>query len=156
MRDVASSIVGIGDVSRHSSALNLAYQIPSDAGSTAPQAAADQDPSSKEDSYLNRLSKFIPSEVLALYVTLGSALKADAAMPAHLYWFVLFFCAASTWVYLRKFQRVTSRVQLAISVGAFLVWAFAMGGPFVQLAWYRPGYGAVLLPTYTFLVALVG
>jgi hypothetical protein len=45
--------------------------------------------------------------------------------------------------------------QTAISTGAFAVWVFALGGPFVSLAWYHPLYGSLVLIFYTLAAALV-
>jgi hypothetical protein len=31
---------------------------------------------------------------------------------------------------------------------------FALGGPFKDFGWYKPIYGALLLPVFTFFVAM--
>jgi Kef-type K+ transport system membrane component KefB len=61
-----------------------------------------------------------------------------------------------TWFYLERLQKVSKRQQLIVSTVAFAIWTFSLGGPFADFAWYSPIYGAVLLPLYTFAVALVG
>ena len=58
-------------------------------------------------------------------------------------------------VYLWRLERVHKSLQLIISTGVFIVWAFALGGPFAQLSWYTPVYGGLLLSAYTFLIPVI-
>jgi hypothetical protein len=44
--------------------------------------------------------------------------------------------------------------QHVISLFSFVVWAFALGGPFALCGWYNPVYGSILLPVFTLLVAI--
>lgn len=107
------------------------------------------------DDYKDRLLKYIPAEVIALYVTLTSVVEAIPDTPRWLPWAIFGFGIFATWIYLWRVGKVTKRLQLAISVGAFVVWAFATGGPFEALSWYEPYYGALLLPIYTFMVPII-
>lgn len=50
-------------------------------------------------------------------------------------------------------QRIT---QLAVSTIAFAIWALALGSPFATLGWYKPIYGGIFLPAYTFLIPIFG
>jgi hypothetical protein len=107
------------------------------------------------DRYSARLLKYIPSEVIALYITLDALVRPKAGSPQQLlYWLVFAFGVVATPIYLRRVQRVTKLSQLTISTLAFVVWVLAVGGPFTQLKYYDPLYGAVLLPIYTFSIAL--
>lgn len=74
-------------------------------------------------------------------------------MPPNLRWAIFGACLLGTPFYLRLAHRVTAGLQLVLSTLAFAVWAFALGGPFVDILGYRPVYGAVLLPFFTFVVA---
>ncbi len=107
------------------------------------------------DSYSDRLIKYIPAEVVALYLTLDALIRSAPEVPSYIYWGVLIFCFIGTYLYLWRIQKVKKQLQLHISGGAFLVWVFAMGGPFAHLGWYNPLYAGLLLPMFTFLVALV-
>jgi hypothetical protein len=73
--------------------------------------------------------------------------------PAFLHWLIFAVGVAATPFYLLFYQKVTAPMQLSISTLAFIVWIFALGGPFTDFAWYKQVYGAVLLPVFTFVVA---
>jgi hypothetical protein len=54
-----------------------------------------------------------------------------------------------------KITKVGDLLQLGISTIAFVVWVFALGGPFATVSWYQPIYGALLLPIFTFFVPMI-
>lgn len=107
------------------------------------------------DDYTSKLVKYIPSEVVALYIALGSILGTSDKSDGALYWVVFAVCLIGTGLYLWRVTNVTKVTQIVISVVAFFVWAFALGGPFELLSWYDPVYGALLLPVYTFFVPML-
>jgi len=111
----------------------------------------------KQDDYLTRIIKYIPSEVVALYITLyGIASAAKDEIPFNLMiWLIFVLGALGTVLYLWRVAKVDDGLQIAISTGAFVVWVFALGGPFSELSWYHPVYGALLLPIYTFFIPIV-
>jgi hypothetical protein len=112
---------------------------------------------SHSESYLSRLVKYIPSEVIALYLTLDSILRSsDPTDPIYqrLYWGIFVFGLVATPLYQYRIQKLENWFQLLISTIAFAVWVIAIGGPFVNLDWYKPLYGAILLPIVTFLIPL--
>jgi len=110
----------------------------------------------KPDDYLNKIIKYIPSEVVALYITLyGVALAAKNGIPFGLItWLIFVVGVLGTVLYLWRIAKVNDRSQLLISTGAFVVWVFALGGPFSDLSWYHAVYGALLLPIYTFFIPI--
>ena len=108
-----------------------------------------------EDKYKDRLLKYIPGEVVTLYVTLTGLAATATGLPWWIGWVIFLIGAIATWVYLRMTLHVTDVIQLVVSTLSFCVWAFALGGPFTEFAWYRPIYGALLLPTFTFFAALI-
>lgn len=121
------------------------------------QGAHEQQPNpEKEDKYSDRLVKYIPAEVVALYVGVTAIVAGSGNAPHFLNWAIFVICLIGTFVYLRvPPQNVTSWTQLCISTVAFAVWAFALGGPFADLSWYKPVFGEVLLPIFTFFVGLI-
>lgn len=68
---------------------------------------------------------------------------------------IFVFGLIATYLYLWRVEKVKKQTQLHISAVAYCVWVFAIGGPFVHLAWYDPVYGGLLLPAYTFLIAVI-
>lgn len=113
-------------------------------------------PSAEPDAYKDRLLKLIPAEVVAVYLALqGILATADGTSRASiLLWVISAILLVSTPSYLWRISGVRKRSQLALSTAAFVVWVFALGGPFETLSWYEPLYGALLLPLFTFLVPL--
>jgi hypothetical protein len=106
-----------------------------------------------EDKYKDRLLKYIPAEVVTLYLTLTALLGTARVQPWWLGWLILAVGIVATWYYLRYPLEVKDRKQLIISCVAFVVWAFALGGPFKDLSWYNPVHGGLLLTVYTFFIA---
>jgi hypothetical protein len=108
------------------------------------------------DAYGDRLIKYIPTEVVTLYLTLQAMLQSiPESPPAPLMWGIFVFGIIATFLHLSRIAKVTKKRQILISLGAFVVWAFALGGPFQDLSWYHPLYGGILLCCYTFLVPII-
>jgi hypothetical protein len=107
------------------------------------------------DDYATRLVKYIPGEVLAVYVAMSSILAGAENPGTFLPWAVFLFGFVSTPLYLARIGKVKGLWHPLVSTGAFFVWVFALGGPFASLAWYDPVYGALLLPAYTFSIPLI-
>lgn len=106
------------------------------------------------DSYTSRLMKYIPVEVITLYLTLDALVRSSATIPHIIYWGIFIVGILGTYLYLWRVERVCKQQQLAISVVAYCIWVFALGGPFVFFSWYNSIYGGLLLPIYTFFIAI--
>src|SRR5437762_178547 len=91
------------------------------------------------DEYLTKLMKYIPGDVVSLYVALEAIVATttknadDAKLPS---WIIFFVCLVGTPLYLWKIGKVSMSLQLCIATLAFAVWVFALGGPFECFAWY--------------------
>lgn len=108
----------------------------------------------RSDSYSERLVKYIPSEVVALYISLQAIAHSsdpDWWLPWVIFGVGLIGCPLFLW----RVLGVSKKVQLVLSSVAYLVWVFALGGPFAALAWYKPIYGALLLPIVTFAIPII-
>jgi len=113
----------------------------------------------RTDSYRERLIKYIPAEVLALYVaaygTTYALLSYQPYFALLARWILLagIFC---TILYLWKIEGVTDWVQLVISTFGFVIWAFAFGVvPVTELPWYNQVAAALFLPVYIFGTPLI-
>lgn len=111
------------------------------------------------DAYVDKLLKLIPAEIVAIWVTLRATFEAAAqTAPTWLQWAAFLILAVLTPIYLVKTAGVSKMTQVWISTGAFLVWAFSLGGvPFATLPkeYVLPIFGAILLPLYTFAAPLL-
>lgn len=128
------------------------------AASAAGATAAGTPKQLTADDYNDRLVKYIPAEVVSVYLfvngalhTAASQIPADAAWWAG--WIVFGFMLFMTPVYMCRIQGVKKKQQWLIVSVSFAVWVFTIGGPFAALKWYHPIWGAILLPLYTFSVA---
>ena len=109
-----------------------------------------------KDGYFDRLFKYIPAELVAGYIfVLGVAKQLTDAGEVKVFQWLLFvvFCVLTP-LYLWRVQKVLKLQQHVISLLSFIVWAFALGGPFALCSWYNPVYGSILLPVFTLLVAI--
>jgi len=137
-------------------AVSPAPQPAAQAGQPAPAAA----PPIQPDDFTARLVKYVPSDVIAVYVAVFTVLgtvKGEAKLP-WLEWVVFAIIVALTPLYLHRVGKVGKLSQVIISTVALVIWAFAYGKPFDNLGWYDV-YGLViagiLLPLYTFGVAII-
>jgi len=107
------------------------------------------------DSYLDRLLKMIPGEVISLYVV-GSGFIPEDQAGALIAWTVVCLIAV---VLLRVYgtadrvmDKPPDRVHVLISSVAFVVFVYSMGGPFRALGLYVPYLGPLLVLTWTFFL----
>src|SRR5262249_29236545 len=110
------------------------------AGAAAAPAPADSQP--QGDSYLTRLIKYIPAEIIAIYVIVegfvkGGQLKVDTGQ--HWLIFAGFVIATPIYTFFATRQKGASTAtgQIIISIFSFAAWAFALGGPFENLGFYH-------------------
>jgi hypothetical protein len=122
----------------------------------AGRLASDSTIPAGRDKYIDRLFKYIPSELVAGYLfVLGVMQKLTESSEIKVFQWGIFaiFCVLTP-LYLLRIQKVKKISQHLISVLSFAVWAFALGGPFALYRWYNPVYGEILLPVFTLGIAL--
>lgn len=109
-----------------------------------------------KDKYVDRLFKYIPSELVAGYIFVLGIVRqlTDPGEIRVLHWILFFIFCILTPLYLWRIQKVLKVQQHIISLLSFVVWVFALGGPFSLLCWYNPLYGEILLPIFTLAVAV--
>jgi hypothetical protein len=109
------------------------------------------------DGYFDRLFKYIPAELVTGYIfVLGVVQQLTDAGEIRIFQWLLFiiFCILTP-LYLWRVQKVMKVQQHIISLLSFIVWVFALGGPFALSGWYNPVYGAILLPVFTLIMAII-
>lgn len=95
--------------------------------------------------YLISLVKLIPAEIIALY----SATMAFVPQSLLGALFVSIPLVILTPLYLIFAMKITKATQIITSSFAFVVWIFALGGPFIYFAWYEPWMAGTLLSLFT-------
>lgn len=112
------------------------------------------------DKYSDKVVKNIPADIVAAWVAVTSLIAGASGVPdTTILWiaFVVGVIITPLWV-LRQTAlsgRPPAITQTLISTGSFIVWVFALGGPFATLSWFKPLYGSLLLIFYTLIVALI-
>jgi hypothetical protein len=114
----------------------------------------------KGDGYIDRLIKYIPAEIIALYLGVVNVIPSPLGSHKNALWTVSAISAICVPVYMYLSTRQDGHgalwPQVVISSAAFPLWVFAIGGPFAQYSWYD-GYrwvGAVVICFATFLFGL--
>jgi hypothetical protein len=108
----------------------------------------------KPDDYWSRLIKYIPTEIIGLYVVLDKIISSQEP-PNELYaWIIFIVCAIITPFYLWKVARVNKIIQIIISFISFIVWVHTLGGPFKYLPYYNNIIAAIILPIFIVIVSI--
>lgn len=124
------------------------------------EAGARAAPAAQPDDYLDRVAKYIPGETVALWAAVGGVIStAPPESQPILLWISLAAGAILTAVYIwtRTKQQGSSvqMTQTVVSTIAFVVWVFAVGGPFAAFDWYHPTFGSFALIIYSFAAGAV-
>lgn len=112
-------------------------------------------PAEPPDNYPERVAKYIPGEVVALYVGAAGVLKTvgaeDASLVLVLYWVFFGLGLVLTPIYLARMAKAGEPkwVHLIVSTVAFVVWAYALGGLPELMGWYRPWIGSLALLAFS-------
>jgi hypothetical protein len=111
------------------------------------------------DDYLSQVVKYIPAEIVAGFLTLNGILASASKTPQAAYWIVFGLLILLTPLYIWRVTKDPKLpmpwVQIVVATGSFIIWVFAIGGPFTFLNWYLPVYGAITLPIYTLGIPIV-
>ncbi len=116
---------------------------------------------SQVDTYIDRVVKYIPADVVAAWVAATGIVKgSDLSDTVPILWVAFIFgigvTAAWTWKQTTVEGEKPAYKQIAISTVAFCVWVFALGGPlFESMSWYHPVFGSLSLIAYTLAVGLL-
>jgi len=107
------------------------------------------------EDYLGRLAKYIPAEIVGLYLATSSAIpKANDGSPR---WQAMWIVFAINFVFVPAyFFFATTRndnkplwSQIVLASIAFPVWVFAIGGPFRWFGWYEGWIASITLAFVT-------
>jgi len=111
---------------------------------------------STQEDYFGRLAKFIPAEIVALYVAaVGVIPHVPAGTPNfRALWIVFGITLALVPLYLffatKRGGKKPLPLQIVLATVAFPVWVFAMGGPFESFPWYQGWAASLVLIFVTF------
>jgi len=128
------------------------------AGGSLASDVTPQPPVPEPDEYRDRLIKYVPADVVAIYLTLiGLTKLLPATAPVQvLEWIFFFLILLISFPWQRKIAKISKWNQVFIGSGAFVIWAVSLGDPFATAwsSWYYPAYGTMAVALYTFLIPL--
>ena len=112
------------------------------------------------DTYFDRIIKYIPADIVGAWVAITGLIAGATGVPsAKVLWVMFAIMTVLAYVWTLKQTSIPGQppavTQSVLSAASFVVWVFALGGPFSDLSWYRPLYGSLVLIVYTLIVALV-
>lgn len=112
------------------------------------------------DTYFDKLIKYIPADIVAAWTAVTGLIAGMAQNTQSTLLWITFvvgalLAAAWTWRQTSESNKPPATTQIIISTVAFIIWVFALGGPFETLSWYSPTYGSLLLIGFTLTVPLV-
>jgi hypothetical protein len=111
-----------------------------------------------EDDYITKLLKYIPIEILGAYLFMQTVVNSNVTTKsAHATWLLCLLIGAGilTFAYDRWVLSILRMTQLLMSVLAFAVYVFAMGGWFATTGWYHQWYASIAVPTFVVLVGII-
>ena len=125
-----------------------------------PEQQSAQTTTVKADAYFDRVLKNIPADVIAAWLLMSNLIEGNDRGNSLIFWivFAVFIIIVFFWTKKQTDQRgePPAWTQIVVSTTAFVVWVFALGGPFQQLDFYDSFYGSLLLIIYTLIGPLIG
>lgn len=100
--------------------------------------------------YLEKLTKLIPGEMVALYLAIASFVPKEVIAQ----FIVAGLVFVLTPLYLLNVAKVKNIVQIVVSTISFAVWVFVTGGPFASMPWYQAWIPGAVLVAYTLIVPM--
>lgn len=101
--------------------------------------------------FLINLTKLVPAEIITAYMVIQAFLP-HQLLPTLIVGAALL---VMTPLYLIFAMKIGKPMQVIISSLSFVVWLFAIGGPFVFFAWYHPWLAGLVLCIYTMLPPMI-
>ena len=103
------------------------------------------------DSFLEKLLKLIPVEIVLVYATLVSFIPEE--FYQHLIIFLVLLLI--TPLYLRYALNVNNYSQIIVSTLSFVIWVFYLGGPFTFFNWYAHWIAGTILIVFSLIPPMI-
>ncbi len=118
------------------------------------------------DDYFSKILKLIPADIVAAWILISGMVVISKANSAVNYFALIWICFFALLViipvYLYRVTGTKDKLQIFITMGAYVVWVFALGVPFSDLTGdnilhftYQSIYGQLLLIFYTLVVPMI-
>lgn len=111
--------------------------------------------------WADKVVKYIPADVVAGWTGAHALIVASNKADYTVLWivFLVFVGLTVFWVWKNTSQpgAPPAKTQILVSTISFVVWVFALGGPFTQLEFYmsRPYIGGLVLLIWTIIAGFI-
>jgi hypothetical protein len=133
----------------------MEYDVITANDATRRNEAGGAPPPATPDDAFDRLFKYIPSITVGTYLAIQGVVVevSDETARDWILLIVSLVLLGGTYLFLRQ-RNVSRTAQILASLGSFVVWVFALGGPF-DAFWdgYEPYMGSIALFLGAFLLA---
>lgn len=114
------------------------------------------------DTYFDRIIKYIPADIVGAWVAVTGLIKSGGEdIPANtLLWvgFLIGIVLTALWTLKQTSvprNNSAAITQTAVATVSFIIWVFALGGPFANMEFYQPIYGSLVLIFYNLAIGLI-
>jgi hypothetical protein len=111
------------------------------------------------DDYFGRLAKYIPAEIVALYLAATDVVPAAELDRVKILCIIFWVCLVLTPIYLALTTREGAKgplwLQIVLATIAFPIWVLAIGGGCFELPKERAFIGSLVLMLATFVFGLI-
>lgn len=104
--------------------------------------------------YVDSLVKVIPSEFIAAYLAIHTAVISGIENEARQFGVLSFVAVLLLLVlpfYFFKTLNITNISQIIVSCASFLIWVVSLGGILEKYSWYLPVYSTVAIILWTLI-----
>jgi len=116
-------------------------------------------PAQKSEEYLGRLAKYIPAEIVGLFIAVSGMVPEGSPSRQNALWIIFIGSFILVPVYLFFATRDPDKgplwLQILLASIAFPIWVFALGGPFAGLPWYEGWISSIVLVFVTVIFGIV-
>jgi hypothetical protein len=118
--------------------------------------AASKEIPKNPDDYLDRLMKYVPVEILGAYLICEGVLRSTVQNEIKIALLCLLLLGlVGTFFYVKIYLKVVRFMQVFMSILAFIVWVFSIGGWFGELGFWKAGYGTIAVIIYAVAVKII-
>lgn len=113
------------------------------------------------DTYFDRIIKYIPTDIVGGWVAVTGLINSGGqnVRVDILLWigFVAGIVLTALWTLKQTSvpKKKPAITQTMVATVSFIIWVFALGGPFVYMDFYQPLYGSLLLIFYNLAIGLI-
>ena len=150
------NVITQSDAQRINDAAGIVAQAAPEPNATPPASG----PPSTSDDYMAKLLKYVPPQIVGAYLFIEGVLKAAVGTSnrdgLRLALGILFIVGGlATVAFVARVLNVVRWKQRLVTLLAYAVWVFALGGIFGTFSWWQAAWGSLALAAFAILVVII-